>query len=400
MISRKTSLNETNPLTYVSLFSSGGLGCFGFKLQGFECLATAELLPRRMAVQRANHVADPEGYFEGDLTDETLRHELTKKVRETIDERASDLTVLVATPPCQGISVANHKKKNELPRNSLVIESIRLIASLRPRFFVLENVRGFLSAACQDVDGRMKSVRKAIGDNLANLYNVESLVANLKEYGSPSSRTRTLVLGVRKDIDVPVASLLPAKAKAQSLKELIGGLPRLSSMGEVSSEDFLHGFRPYAPHMRAWIENLGEGESAFSQSDPVRRPHRYIKGVRVENVAKNGDKYRRNVWDRVPPCVHTRNDILASQSTVHPEDDRVFSIRELMLMMGVPASFKWSVDESRVARAGLNEQKRWLKVHEPNIRQCLGEGVPTPIFEAIAENIAQAEESVQENLAA
>ena len=60
------------------------------------------------------------------------------------------------------------------------------------------------------------------------------------------------------------------------------------------------------------------------------------------NAQKNGDKYTRQCWDKVAPCIHTRNDIMASQNTVHPTDNRVFSIREVMLMMSVPYSFKWT----------------------------------------------------------
>ena len=38
-------------LTYISLFSCAGVGCFGFKKAGFECKATNELIVRRMNVQ-------------------------------------------------------------------------------------------------------------------------------------------------------------------------------------------------------------------------------------------------------------------------------------------------------------------------------------------------------------
>lgn len=41
--------------TYISLFSSAGVGCYGFKMNGFHCVATNELLPARISVQRANH---------------------------------------------------------------------------------------------------------------------------------------------------------------------------------------------------------------------------------------------------------------------------------------------------------------------------------------------------------
>ena len=45
----------------------------------------------------------------------------------------TDLDVLIATPPCQGMSVANHKKKDELKRNSLVVESIKMTQQIKPK---------------------------------------------------------------------------------------------------------------------------------------------------------------------------------------------------------------------------------------------------------------------------
>lgn len=43
------------PLTYISLFSSAGVGCYGFKLEDFECIATNEIIERRLDVQRHNN---------------------------------------------------------------------------------------------------------------------------------------------------------------------------------------------------------------------------------------------------------------------------------------------------------------------------------------------------------
>ena len=49
----------------------------------------------------------------------------------------SRVDVVIATPPCQGMSVANHKKSStEIVRNSLVIESIKIIKQINPRFFI------------------------------------------------------------------------------------------------------------------------------------------------------------------------------------------------------------------------------------------------------------------------
>lgn len=42
-------------LTYISLFSSAGVGCYGFNQEGYHCILTNELIERRLDVQRYNH---------------------------------------------------------------------------------------------------------------------------------------------------------------------------------------------------------------------------------------------------------------------------------------------------------------------------------------------------------
>lgn len=56
-------------LTYISLFSCAGVGCYGFKQEGFECIATNEIVERRLAVQKYNEKCELEsGYIAGDIT--------------------------------------------------------------------------------------------------------------------------------------------------------------------------------------------------------------------------------------------------------------------------------------------------------------------------------------------
>lgn len=104
---------------------------------------------------------------------------------------------------------------------------------------------------------------------------------------------------------------------------------------------------------------------------------------------KHGDKYTRQCWDKVGPCVHTYMANLASQNTVHPVDDRAFSIRELLLM-NIPNNFKWSeISEEELNNLSLEEKQQFLKENEANIRECIGEAVPTIIMQKIAKNIKE-----------
>ena len=62
------SLHENHRRTYISLFSSAGVGCYGFKENGYECIATCELLNERLNVQRANNKCKLDtGYICGDI---------------------------------------------------------------------------------------------------------------------------------------------------------------------------------------------------------------------------------------------------------------------------------------------------------------------------------------------
>lgn len=380
--------------TYISLFSSAGVGCYGFKEEGFYCIATVELIERRLKVQQYNKkCVYNSGYICGDMTQDETKQRIFNELK--LWEKGLNVTnldVLIATPPCQGMSVANHKKKDELDRNSLVVESIRMVMAIKPKFFIFENVSAFLKSICTDIDGKDKFIREAIDLNLAGDYNIYYRVINFKDYGNPSSRTRTLVIGTRKDLkEITPLDVFPSKKPEKTLRETIGHLLSLNKMGEICPTDIYHSFREYAPHMEAWIADIQEGQSAFDNDDPKKIPHKIVDGLVIYNAKKNGDKYTRQYWDKVGPCIHTRNDILASQNTVHPTDNRVFSIREIMLLMSVPASFQWTdIPFDKLNSMSIEDKRKFLKKEDVNIRQTLGEAVPTIIFRQIANKICRA----------
>ena len=379
------------PLTYISLFSSAGVGCYGFKLEQFYCVATVEILEKRLNIQRHNEKCVYEtAYISDDITTENAKNKIRKELAKwTIKEKGNELDVLIATPPCQGMSVANHKKGDELNRNSLVIESILLTKEIKPRFFIFENVRAFLTTQCTDIDQKDKSIKEAIELNLAGEYHINYQVLNFKDYGNPSSRTRTLVIGTRKDLkEITPFNISTSLTKEKMLFETIGHLEPLKTMGQISETDIYHSFKNYAPKMQSWISEIKEGQSAFDNKDHNKIPHKVDNGVIIYNTNKNGDKYKRQYWNKVAPCIHTRNDILSSQNTVHPTDDRVFSIREVMLMMSIPNNFKWTEKPIiELNKLTLEQKKQFLKKEEMNIRHCLGEAVPTIIFQQIAKKI-------------
>ena len=378
-------------LTYVTLFSSGGVGCHGFQMEGYHCIATNEIISRRMEVQRVNNKCEYEtGYIVGDITTADIKDKIYNEIDRWKTKGNDRVDVIIATPPCQGISVINHKKnENEINRNSLVVESIEVVRHIKPRFFIFENVMAFQKTLCITPDEKVVPIGEYIREVLGHDYIISGRIMNFMNYGSNSSRTRTLMIGVDKAYRNKITpyDLYPDYRSEKTLRDVIFNYPRLE-WGEINANDFYHAFRTYDIKMRDWIRELGEGECAFDNDDPLKRPHRIVNGKVVENIRKNRDKYTRQPWDRFIQCVHTRNDQLAAQNTIHPEQDRVYSIRELMEMMTIPSDFKWvDLDIEELNSLSLNEKQALYKEHEMNIRQCLGEAVPTEIMRQIAHNI-------------
>ncbi|WRF67973.1 DNA cytosine methyltransferase [Helicobacter pylori] len=257
--------NQT--LTYISLFSGAGVGCYGLLEEGFECVATNEILEKRLNIQRINRKCKfDESYISGDIKKPETKEKILKQIGFYSKKFGNDrVDLVVATPPCQGMSVANHKKKNdEIKRNSLVVESIDLIKQIKPRFFILENVPSFYKTGCIDKNDNLLEIGSMIEQNLSGDYMLYDEVINFKNFGANSSRTRTLVIGVCKEFKDFISALefFPDFKQEKTLKKVIGSLKPLA-WGEYDSADFYHSFRTYPKHMQEWIKDLKEGQSAF-----------------------------------------------------------------------------------------------------------------------------------------
>lgn len=229
-------------LTYVSLFSSAGVGCYGFKEAGFECIAANEIVQRRLNIQRLNDKCKfDSGYISGDIKEASTKEQIFKQIDFYKKLGNDKVDVVIATPPCQGMSVANHKKRvNEIERNSLVVESVEIIRQIEPRFFILENVPSFYKTGCIDKNGDFIEIGKMIEQNLSKEYSIYNEVINFKNYGAHSSRTRTLVIGVCKELKNHIASieLFPNYRSEKTLKEVISTQKSLQ-WGEFDKEDFI-----------------------------------------------------------------------------------------------------------------------------------------------------------------
>lgn len=169
---------------FIDLFSGAGGLLRGFMDAGFKPEFSVEVWEPAIQTHEKNYPYVP--IWNRDIR--TITNEEIKKYKGKVD-------LIVGGPPCQGFSTIGKRLVKD-PRNELVFEYIRFVDVIRPKVFLMENVRGLLSANNGLIKDAITAEFEAIG------YKVRHQVVCAADYGVPQMRYRVLFLGVRKDIGI------------------------------------------------------------------------------------------------------------------------------------------------------------------------------------------------------
>lgn len=190
------------------------------------------------------------------LGDKKTTKFLSEKIA-TIRKKFGDRTILIGGPPCQAYSLAGRSRNagklgyeaHKDKRNFLYQEYVNVLTALQPAAFIMENVKGMLSASIKGrvLFNRVKEDLESAGgiDNyqlfalsqgktaLGSDVLPTDFIVRTEKYGVPQARHRVIILGLRRDIfkDLP-SELVPTLKKSKkeiSVNEVIGGMPSLRS---------------------------------------------------------------------------------------------------------------------------------------------------------------------------
>lgn len=181
-----------NELTAVELFC-GAVGPMGVHNAGVKSLLAVDFWDKAQKAFEQNY---KDKYHIPFLHADVFKLS-AKEIMELAGIKKEELFLLIATSPCQGFSVSGRKDPFDF-KNALFLKSQELIAEIKPKFFLLENVPGmampFNAPIFNEINIRFNTV---LSD-----YNIECRKLNAIFYGANQTRERLIFIGVRKDFGI------------------------------------------------------------------------------------------------------------------------------------------------------------------------------------------------------
>ncbi len=382
----KTKNNYTK-IKAVSLFANVGVAEAYLSSIGTEVVLANEIDPQRAKFY--SHLYPETEMIIGDITDKSIQSEIVEK---SLD-KAVDL--LIATPPCQGMSTAGKKDEFD-PRNSLIYYAIDIVKKIKPKYVFLENVpEQLLTRIC--IDGKLMLIPEYLHMQLdESYYFADDVIVDAADYGVPQTRQRAIFLLTRKDVGF-TWQMPPKIQQKKTLRDAIGHLPILDPfIKDISYNKMTEIFPEYekrketAEKISKWhtppkhiyrqvyaLMHTPTGQTAFNNPDkfkPKKLNGEYVKGFK--------NTYKRQDWDKPAYTITMYNRTIGSQNNVHPgryigddangyplySDARVMTVYEIMLIMSLPAD--WNIP-------------CWAS--ENFVRSVIGEGIPPLLTKKIIE---------------
>ena len=174
---------DDESLKMIDLFCGAGGLSLGFTQEGFITSLANDIQECCVDTYAHNHPETPRDHIIlGDI----------KQVVDNVEEllRYKEVDVVVGGPPCQGFSEANRQRLIDDPRNQLYKNFVQIVDKVKPKFFVMENVKGMLKVKDQVIE-----------DFIAIGYSATAYVLNACDYGVPQNRERLIYIGNRLGID-------------------------------------------------------------------------------------------------------------------------------------------------------------------------------------------------------
>ena len=374
-----------NKIKAVSLFSNVGIAETYFNEVGVSVAVANELIDVRAKFYK--HLNPGVEMIVGDITDDAV---FNKVIDSAIE---SKVEMLIATPPCQGMSCAGRKDPKD-PRNFLVYYAVEAVKKIKPKFVIIENVPMQQHTQILYNDEYIfipDYIEKELGDEYVINKN---RIVNTMDYGVPQSRQRYIYLMVQKSENVKWE--FPEKeGQIITMRDAIGDLPSLDPCVREKSEQWrfpdyetkkergLMISKWHYPPVHSWKQiewmiHTPSGTSAFKNE----KYYPMTKGRRIKGAPRT---YMRMSWEKPATTIMQNGGVISAFSTVHPgrcivdseideeriySDPRALTIYELLILSSLPLD--WNIPD-------------WAD--DVLIRKVIGEGIPPLLIKKAIESL-------------
>ncbi|WP_028907036.1 DNA cytosine methyltransferase [Xylanibacter ruminicola] len=348
----------------ISLFCSAGIGELRLPKDKIDFVLANELLEKRAKCYSFWYPNTK--MLNGDITNP----EIKKAIISTAIEK--NVKLLLATPPCQGLSTLGKNKVQDDyvndRRNFLVLEVLDIIDSCDFDYILIENVPKFAEMYFPFEDGFYR-LEEILNKKYSSTYNVEVRVLNAKDYGIPQSRPRAITKIYKKGLKWG----WPNVQKEITLQQAIGHLPSLEA-GQDSGIKW-HKAKPEVERLVLAMKHTPQGKSAIQ--NPIYYPKK-ADGTRIKGFHNT---FKRMVWDQPCPARTTYSGSLSSHNNVHPghllpdgtySDARVLTLLETFIVSSIPENINFPSDAT-----------------DNFIRTIIGEAIPPKLLEEIINKIGK-----------
>lgn len=320
---------KTNRERAIDLFSGSGAVTAGMIRAGCQVIAAVDNDPVACRTYRLNHPSV-------DLFEEDIKKIDPQRILDRHPE-CLGLELLVVCAPCQPFSSQNRKKASD-PRATLLLESVKFVAALKPRCVLFENVPGLASPSNLHVLRDLRAQLATLGYILGQPRKIDAA-----DLGVPQRRLRCVMIASQSAAALKVFAEAELTIKRTTVRETIGKLPALKS-GEGDPKDMLHHARAHRPVALARLASIPkDGGGRFDlPKQLVLTCHRGQKGF--------PDVYGRMRWNDVAPTLTTGCDDVTRGRFAHPEQNRAITLREAALLQTFPADYGFDGNRRQIAR--------------------------------------------------
>lgn len=198
----------------IDLFSGCGGLSLGLEQAGFNVVFANDINPICAETFVENININKKCFFIGDINELVVEHQKYQKYFTNVD-------LISGGPPCQGFSMANRQRIIDDPRNALYKAYLQLLSFAKPKFFIMENVRGMAK--------KIDEILEDFDEVLKGKYDISYRILNAKNFGIPQNRERLFVIGNRIGVESEkiFQNICNNKYKNFVLKDAISDLPKL-----------------------------------------------------------------------------------------------------------------------------------------------------------------------------